>query len=174
MALVMLVSITSPLSGKNAREPGAEDMNYSAGWAVGMNFIPIACYILPYIAIEEIWKALDPACTDGQSRKESSRPRIIGYWWVFCIVSLSLIKVVFDAQEKGSFGESEAFRPLLTMGYYVLAMVFTGLTIYLVKVMTARREERGHAETRGNRYFRDCQRHSRSRKNFALPRIAVV
>jgi len=41
----------------NARQLGAEGMNFTPGWSVGWYFVPIATLWKPYQAMKEIWKA---------------------------------------------------------------------------------------------------------------------
>jgi hypothetical protein len=70
---------------KNARG-FAGDLRVSAGWAVGAFFIPIVGWILPFIALQDSWKA---SCAPDRWR-ELRPSRLLICWWIFH-VSLSLL-----------------------------------------------------------------------------------
>ena len=75
----------------NARQLGAQDMQFTPGWSVGWYFIPIASLWKPYQAMKEIWKA-SHAPSDW---KESSVPALLQWWWFFFIVTSILNNVSF-------------------------------------------------------------------------------
>lgn len=67
----------------NARQLGAEDMQFSPGWAVGWYFIPFLNLWKPYQAMKEIWQA---SANPANWRAESI-PSLLGWWWLFWVAS---------------------------------------------------------------------------------------
>ncbi len=88
---VVLIAQWIYSANQNARNLGAEGMEYSPEWSVGWYFIPIATLWKPYQAMKEIWKASLPT-EDWQS---SARPAILPWWWFFWIASNALGQASF-------------------------------------------------------------------------------
>lgn len=70
----------------NARQLGAEGMDFSPGWAVGWHFIPIVNLWMPYQAMEEIWK------TSSNPKSWCNEPVsfILPCWWFFWVANIIL------------------------------------------------------------------------------------
>lgn len=67
----------------NARQLGAQGMQFSPGWSIGYYFIPILLLWKPYQAMREIWQASkNPA-----SWTTVERGSILPWWWCFFLVS---------------------------------------------------------------------------------------
>jgi uncharacterized protein DUF4328 len=81
---------------RNAGALGAEDLQFSSGWAVGWWFVPIACFWMPYRAAVDIWMASAPvalATTGGQSMRADAKPTLIRVWWATWLVCVALVNV---------------------------------------------------------------------------------
>jgi cbb3-type cytochrome oxidase subunit 3 len=68
-----------------ARALGAEDMMVGPGWAVGWFFIPLVQWVMPFIAVRELWKA-SAAPRDWQLEPASP---LIALWWA-CWLAASI------------------------------------------------------------------------------------
>lgn len=80
----------------NARQLGAENMQFSPGWSIGHYFIPILAFWKPYQAMKEIWKA-SKAPSDWKSQQASN---ILLLWWALWLVSNFLGQVIFRLSKK--------------------------------------------------------------------------
>lgn len=74
----------------NARQLGAENMKFTAGWSIGYYFIPILTLWKPYQAMKEIWKASKDS-SDWASQNTSS---IVPTWWAIWLISNILAQVI--------------------------------------------------------------------------------
>ena len=73
----------------NARQLGAQGMQFSPGWSIGYYFIPILWFWKPYQAMREIWQASkDPA-----SWATVQRGSILPWWWFFFLADSMLGQV---------------------------------------------------------------------------------
>lgn len=114
-------------ANRNARALGAADMHSSPGLAVGWFFIPFANLVMPYRALQEIWRA----SSDSADWKTSPRLHAVGWWWAFWLTSALTAQIVtamarnFDsiaAAKRASLGfigqtgvETVAYVALLAM-----------------------------------------------------------
>jgi len=78
-------------SNYNARQLGAEEMEFTPGWSIGYYFIPILMFWKPYQAMKEIWKASHNP-SNWQSENVSS---LLGVWWFLWIVTNMLGQALF-------------------------------------------------------------------------------
>jgi hypothetical protein len=84
-------------SHRNLGALGAEDLRFTAGWAIGWWLIPIACLWMPYRAAVEIWKASDPRAartTSMDSRRPLGTSLLIRIWWANWLASIVLSNVI--------------------------------------------------------------------------------
>lgn len=62
---------------------GAQNMQFTPGWAVGFYFVPILSFFKPCEAMVEIWKiSQDPMNWENQSNDA-----LVGVWWSLFLVS---------------------------------------------------------------------------------------
>ena len=85
--LQIIIGISTPIlfvmwihrANFNARQLGAQGMQFSPGWSIGYYFIPILWFWKPYQAMREIWQASkEPA-----SWATVQRGSILPWWWFF-------------------------------------------------------------------------------------------
>lgn len=95
---VLLLLITFVFAGMwihraacNVRAMGAHRLDCSPGWAVGWYFVPFACLLKPFQAMNEIWRAsADP---DRWERIQTSG--VLRLWWALWLISNILGQAVF-------------------------------------------------------------------------------
>ncbi len=62
----------------NMREAGVTGLRFTPGWSVGWYFIPLANFVMPFLAMKELWQG-----SHGQAIDEStSAPSILWFWWL--------------------------------------------------------------------------------------------
>jgi Domain of unknown function (DUF4328) len=77
----------------NLTSLGASGVRYSPGWAVGWWFIPVAFWAMPFLTMQELWKASDPTRGASDWKGESTPPLLAGWWvlwllwWILLIVA---------------------------------------------------------------------------------------
>jgi hypothetical protein len=79
------------IAALNVRSLGAQNLQFTPGWAVGYYFIPFANLYKPYRAMREIWKA--SKSPEAWEREKSSF--ILGLWWTFWIISCLVGQMAF-------------------------------------------------------------------------------
>ena len=77
LALIILFFRWVYLSNINSRLMGAKNMQFSPGWAVGWNFIPLMNLFMPFRIMKEIWKT----SKDSENWESLETPSIIIWWW---------------------------------------------------------------------------------------------
>jgi hypothetical protein len=70
---------------------------FSPGAAVGWFFVPVACLVMPCLAMQELWKASDPESPPADAHCWKTKPGsgLIAFWWGSGICSLLLLLYVF-------------------------------------------------------------------------------
>ena len=81
----------------NARQLGAEQMDFSPGWAVGYFFVPFLSLWKPYQAMKEIWRA-SKSPSDWAFEKVDG---ILPLWWVLWIGS-GVVSQIASRAAKGA------------------------------------------------------------------------
>jgi hypothetical protein len=81
---------------RNVTTLGAEGLESTPGWAVGVWFIPFANLIYPFKVLREVYKASFTASGphDKTSWRSVQTPAVIPLWWGSFIISNFLDKVV--------------------------------------------------------------------------------
>src|SRR4029077_21213638 len=82
---------------QNLAALGAQDLQFTSGWAIGWWFIPIACLWMPYLAAIEIWKASDPlpaGATSADSGRQVGTSFLVHFWWAAWLASVVLSNVM--------------------------------------------------------------------------------
>ena len=65
-------------------------LNFSAGWAVGWWFIPIANFVQPYRIMSELWRRSDPC--HGDRWQTSGAPTLLVGWWLALLIHSGLYR----------------------------------------------------------------------------------
>lgn len=83
MVTVVAFAIWVYRANVNARQLGAQEMEFTPGWAVGWYFVPIFSFWKPYQAVKEIWRA---SRNPGAWQSEAV-PSLLPWWWTFWVAS---------------------------------------------------------------------------------------
>lgn len=110
----------------NARQLGAENMEFTPGWSIGYYFIPILTLWKPYQAMKEIWKASkNPSNWNSQSVS-----RLLPIWWSIWIISNILKWAIFRLSMR-----AEELNELINLN--IITQVSNTLDIALALVLLA-------------------------------------
>lgn len=110
----------------NARQLGAENMEFTPGWSIGYYFIPILTLWKPYQAMKEIWKASkNPSNWNSQSVS-----RLLPIWWSIWIISIILAHAIFSLSMR-----AEELNELINLN--IITQVSNTLDILLALVLLA-------------------------------------
>jgi Domain of unknown function (DUF4328) len=126
----------------NLRALGAESLRFSPGWAAGWWFVPIADYVMPFLAIRELTKASDPAAGAVDWKGRPTHP-ILGFWWAAWI-GYSFFRIVGSSvspQRFASVGDliTKAWLFLVSDALFAVAAV---LAIVVVRSIDREQEEK--------------------------------
>ena len=97
---------------------------YTAGWAIGWHFVPLANFYKPFDAMRQIWNASH----SGGRDLDRGEPLLVYWWglWVLTgIASYFAFRFGFDpadAADARSALEAETFSSVLSLALYPLAM----------------------------------------------------
>lgn len=140
----------------NLRYLGAQNLQFTPGWAVGVFFVPILNLFRPYMAAQEIYRASSPDVSqdrlgflggrdifDVHTARSASISTIINWWWALCLIRL------LAGGCGGGFRNFERRRTVLTSGYLTeivfvgaLTILLSALTIALIKEIRDRQTRR--------------------------------
>lgn len=89
----------------NVRALGAQELNASPAMAVGSYFIPIVNLGMPFQSMREIWKA----SVNPRDWEIVRAPAIIGWWWMFWLLSCfaGIISFRLGLMEEAGFQPAE-------------------------------------------------------------------
>jgi len=122
----------------NARQLGAEDMQFTPGWSVGWYFVPIAMLWKPYQAMKEIWKASHAP----DNWKESNVPALLPWWWFFWIISSLLgnasFRITLRAEELNELLNANMIMQISDISSIPLALVTMALIMNIHKVQMSK------------------------------------
>jgi hypothetical protein len=116
-------------ANKNARALGARDMRFSAGWAVGWYFVPIACLWKPFQAMRETFQASSmPGAWTGVAT-----PPLLGWWWAAFILSLVLSQAAYRLGQAIEGLDSAMLASAVTTASDIAGMALDVATILVVR-----------------------------------------
>ena len=124
---------------RNAFALGADNLQFSPGWAVGWWFVPVACFWMPYRAAVEIWKtsaSLQHELSPGHSSRADAAPTLISVWWVTWLLSVALVNLNALLSDPSA---SPSLLWLLASASVVVAAV---LSILVVRSVSKRQDTR--------------------------------
>lgn len=75
----------------NARQLGAENMEFTPRWSIGYYFIPILTLWKPYRAMKEIWKA----SKNPSNWALEDTSHLLPIWWTMWLISNALGQIIF-------------------------------------------------------------------------------
>jgi len=91
---------------------------FSPGWAVGWNFVPIACFWKPFDVVRQIWFA---SCNMQKAHREPL-PSMFHFWWGCWLAALIINwSGAFNDPDPGILGISSTEMASVTGFYSALA-----------------------------------------------------
>jgi len=145
----------------NNRELRAINLRYSPAMAVGCWFIPFANFVMPFLAVNENWRAAaDPAVgiSTHDTRRQAPGAWTVSLWWlvfiagdIIAVVAASLKPVAGSADVAAQL----ASQTTVAIGSDVARVLAAILAIIIVLRLTAnqeRREQRMRAAFAGPPY----------------------
>jgi hypothetical protein len=138
LASVVLLLIWLWRSAHNAQALGRTGARLTPVWAVLGWIIPLASFVLPYLAISDLWRSSDPQAARGDGwRSRPVSPLVVG-WWIFFLGTLAsgIAAVGLPIAGKTDLSETET---LLQVSHLVAAVSAT-LTIVVIRTITQRQE----------------------------------
>jgi hypothetical protein len=113
---------------KNAHALGAANLKYTPGWAVGWFFIPFANIVMPYMVMQEIYKASRHPI---QWRKVPGSKMILA-WWILGLGSNVMSRSSVNLEITNASLEQLLFFQQLVIGSHVVDIVVSGLLFLIV------------------------------------------
>lgn len=99
-------------------------LEVSPGWAVGWYFVPFANWVMPFRAMDEIWKVSQAP----ESWRRGATPPILKVWWAFWVAS-SLFGAASSAFSRGAADESALIIGSAMGGASALAAIGAALAL---------------------------------------------
>jgi hypothetical protein len=112
-------------ANSNAHALTVQPMEFSPGWAVGWNFVPVAALWKPFQAVREIWEVSQSpgAETDGT-------PAILRWWW-----GLWIVNNIFSQISNRLMGDTGAQNAASDVTGMIGNAASIGACIFLIIVM---------------------------------------
>lgn len=121
----------------NARQLGAQGMNFTPGWSVGWYFIPLFTLWKPYQAMKEIWQA----SSSPDNWKEASVSSILPWWWFFWlannILGQAVVRMSIRAEEIPELKTVNIVYQASDVVSIILAVVTIALVSGIYRAQTA-------------------------------------
>ncbi|OGO01862.1 MAG: hypothetical protein A2Y72_05660 [Chloroflexi bacterium RBG_13_53_26] len=121
---------------------GSRNLQYSPAWAIAGFFIPFVNLVLPFLVVQEIWKASDPRRIDGFSWKDTPLSLRVLFWWILFLVGVigPLVMII-------AFGGGDEVADVLNwtwarLVFDVLDIPRTILAILVVRGIVSRQDEK--------------------------------
>lgn len=97
VATIILFAMWIYRAAANVIAAGVSDFRYTAAWAVGWHFIPIANLWKPFTAMRQIWNA-----SNGDTRSVDENHRLLTLWWIFWLISSIASNISLQFVMRGS------------------------------------------------------------------------
>ncbi|MFM7251954.1 MAG: DUF4328 domain-containing protein [Ilumatobacteraceae bacterium] len=83
VGLMVLTIIWMFRIAKNLRAMGRTGLSWAPGWAIGGWFLPPCIFVIPWLVLQELWKASDPDVAPADpSWKQRPVTPLLHVWWV--------------------------------------------------------------------------------------------
>jgi len=145
----------------NARQLGAEKMEFTPGWAVGYFFVPFVNLWKPYQIMQEIWQA---SRSPENWKRVPAPSALVGWWWATVVCSRIVARAAMQVDKTADDLNEILGVQYLTMFSDLLDIVPSLLLFTIIRrVDTMQRE---HADGEGlDDTERTPRRPSRSDEN---------
>ena len=120
-------------------------LRWTSTWAAGGFFIPVVNLAIPYLVVQEAWKASDPGPTGNDSfePRPSGRSVLIDVWWGIWVVANGL--VLMSRYTLPLLPRMDWTMTLLLLAPHLLFAVDAALAILVVGSLIRRQETRWQA-----------------------------
>ena len=122
---------------RNLRSLGSLNQRFTPSWAVGLWFIPIVNFFLPYQVVAEIWRG--STATIRETWGKPPVPVVMGVWWGLHLVGSLLPLIGLKLQDELPTTRGSI---LLDMFGTAATIIAGGILIYLVKQITDSQESK--------------------------------
>src|SRR5262249_35593317 len=126
-------------AASNSRNLHASGIAYSPAKAVASFFIPIGNLVMPYLAMQETWRASNPdPVKDKRPWQQTPGSWLILLWWIALIMAAILALVSTMTRRSDQFGiDHESF---VLAGGCNICMIVAGVTLIMVIRQIAQRQ----------------------------------
>jgi Domain of unknown function (DUF4328) len=127
---------------RNVRVAGRSDLRWAPGWAVAGWFCPPCVFVIPWLMLQELWKASAPTTGMATWRDEPSNPLIVVWWVLYGLGGLVVAGVQFAGLgASGDLGDLAEFYEravLWTVASTFVTVAAGACFVVLVRQLTAR------------------------------------
>lgn len=133
---------------RDAEALGHRDLRFSAGWAIGAWFIPVANFVIGKMMVNDVWRASDPSLAPGDpSWRDRPVAGIVNAWWALWVIGAIFSLATIGQGEVQSIADAENFRSrdmvAALASLITAAAAVTGAAA--VRRLSARLDDRGRA-----------------------------
>lgn len=135
----LLVAVWTLRARRNLDLIGARDLTWTPAWAAGGWLIPFANLAVPFLVLQEVWKASNPRALLPHGWSLTKAPKRLAVWWGFWVAG----SLLFVVTELGVLLASLVARVPVMLQIevrqvaHLLLIVAGGLWIHVVKRVTA-------------------------------------
>ncbi|MFL6216048.1 MAG: DUF4328 domain-containing protein [Blastocatellia bacterium] len=133
---------------KNLRPLGAEP-RYSPAWAVAAFLIPVVNLFLPFLILQETWRASDPETIDARGAKalnlvveDSSKSLMVVIWWGLWLLTVINAVIAYRWHAGRQVLNDDANASWLVVTMSLLLAVNSIVTLMLARKIANRQDER--------------------------------
>lgn len=133
---------------KNLKPLGAEP-RYSPAWAVTSFLVPVVNLFLPFLILQETWRASDPETIHATGAKplnivveDSSKSLLIVVWWGLWLLTVINAVVAYRWHAGRQVLNDDAIASWLVITISLLLAVNSIVTIFLARKIANRQDER--------------------------------
>jgi hypothetical protein len=144
LAAGILILVWTHKANSGARRQGANDMQFTPGWAVGWHFIPFANLWKPYQAMKEIWQA---SANPGQWQSVEV-PALLPAWWTLWVITNFLSNASFRSVMRVDDIDSAILANTMTLAADAIDVPLCAVFIVIVRRVSSmqRATQREHEE----------------------------
>jgi hypothetical protein len=132
----------------NLKALGGEP-RYSPAWAVAAFVVPVVNLFLPFLILQEVWRASDPETVDTKGAKalnivveDSSKSLLVVVWWGLWLLTVIDGVVAYRWHAGRQVLNDDAIASWLVIAMSLLLIVNSIVTLMLARKITARQDER--------------------------------
>lgn len=132
----------------NLKALGGEP-RYSPVWAVAAFVVPVVNLFMPFLILQEVWRASDPETVDAKGAKalnivveDSSKSLLVVVWWGLWLLAVIDAVVAYRWHAGRQVLNDDAIASWLVIAMSLLLMVNSIVTLLLARKVTARQDER--------------------------------